>query len=337
MPLELLDLPFDQYQRYRVVQKIASLANLPRDGKILDVGGYPGLITSFLTGYDTTIVDLIDADLPNYVRYDGVRLPFDDNTFDMVCSCDVLEHVPAPQRRAFIEELARVARDYLVITAPFDDEHTRLAERILFDYIKRVLHQRHDTLGEHIDNGLPDLAETLRYLEAGEWHCVSVPSGYIYRWLPMMMVKHQLLSNPDTQEMHTRFDRLYNLEFGDSDYAAPAYRQVLFAARGGGAAASAASVGSMFEAAKEASGTGEHDLFALLAGMQDNALHLNLEKFIGYSSEVLLKQIDELHEQLLGARQRLIDQETHIKNLEAELNRSLGYRVWSATRKLLNR
>ena len=337
MPLDLLDLPFDQYQRYRVVQRIASVLKLPKRGKILDVGGYPGLITSFLTDYDTTIVDLIDADLPDYVRYDGVKLPFDDDSFDMVCSCDVLEHVPAPKRGAFIDELARVARDYMVLTAPFDDEHTRLAEEILFEYIERVLHQRHDTLGEHLDNGLPDLAETVGALEAGEWHCASVPSGYLYRWLPMMMVKHQILSHADTQQMHTRFDRLYNLEFGDRDHVAPAYRQVLFAARGAAATEAVASVKNMFTRVQDDSETGEPDLFGLVARLQDNKLHLDLEKFVGYASEVLLKQIDELHEQLLGARQRLIDQEKHIENLEIELSRKFGYRVWSATRKLLNR
>lgn len=337
MPLELLDLPFDQYQRYRVVQKIAAAVKLPHGAKILDVGGYPGLITRFLTDYDTTIVDLIDADLPDYVRYDGVKLPFDDNSFDMVCSCDVLEHVPAPQRSAFVDELARVARDYMVITAPFDDEHTRLAEEILFEYIERVLHQRHDTLGEHLDNGLPDLAATVGLLEAGQWHCANVPSGYLYRWLPMMMVKHQILSHADTDRLHTHFDRLYNLEFGDRDFAAPSYRKVIFAARGKVATAAVASVKSMFTQAQEVSGTSEPDLFGLVASLQDNDLHLDLEKFVGYASGVLLKQIDELHEQLLGARQRLIDQETHIKNLEVELNRSLGYRIWSATRKLLNR
>lgn len=334
---ELLNLPFDQYQRYRVVQRIVSLLELPRTGKILDVGGYPGLITSFLTDYDTTVVDLIEADLPHYVRYDGDTLPFPDVSFDLACSCDVLEHVVPMRRPKFLSELSRVSRRYLVITAPFHDERTRLSEEILSEYIERVLHMRHEVLLEHLDNGLPDLAATTKLLESEGWACVTVPSGYLYRWLPMMMVKHQFLSYGDTEGLHTRFDRLYNLEFGDRDFVSPSYRQVIFAARGDEGRASVALIAGMFAQVQNASGATEPDLFALVAGLQDNKLHLSLEKFSTYAGEVLLKQIDELHEQLLGARQRLIDQETHIRNLDVELNRKFGYRLWSAMRKLLNR
>ncbi|HEB12130.1 MAG TPA: class I SAM-dependent methyltransferase, partial [Actinobacteria bacterium] len=119
---ELMELPFDQFQRYKTVSEFADSIHREDKGplKILDVGGYPGLITDFLPDDDITIVDVVPGDMPNYHQTKGGKLPFEDASFDLVCSCDTLEHVPAPDRQAFILELARVSKDYLLIPAPFD-------------------------------------------------------------------------------------------------------------------------------------------------------------------------------------------------------------------------
>lgn len=53
------------------------------------------------------------------VLYDGVRLPFEDQSFDTVLSVQVLEHTPEPQR--LLNEMARVLRQdgTLIVSAPF--------------------------------------------------------------------------------------------------------------------------------------------------------------------------------------------------------------------------
>lgn len=48
--------------------------------------------------------------------YDGDRLPFEDDSFDVVTSVDVIEHVP--DYHAFLRELVRVARRAVVVSTP---------------------------------------------------------------------------------------------------------------------------------------------------------------------------------------------------------------------------
>ncbi len=232
---ELLELPFDQFQRYRAVSEFADSIrpNEKSQLKILDVGGYPGLITDFLPDDDITIVDVIPGDMPNYHQYEGDKLPFEDASYDLVCSCDTLEHVPAPDRQAFLSELARVSKDHILITAPFDDPRTCLAEEILFSYVLRVLRTEFTTLKEHIDNGLPNLLQTTGWLKEIGVETSSFPSGYLYHWLPMMVAKHHLMAHADTEELHRRVDKFYNLGFSLNDHRQPSYRHILVGSKSG--------------------------------------------------------------------------------------------------------
>jgi len=48
--------------------------------------------------------------------YDGITLPFEDKTFDIVTSCDVIEHVE--DYRGFLRELLRVTKKGVFISTP---------------------------------------------------------------------------------------------------------------------------------------------------------------------------------------------------------------------------
>jgi len=73
-----------------------ALAELPERGRILEIGAGSGFQSAWLRdlGFEVSAVDVAEGgtDFPVLV-YDGVHLPFDDKSFDVVFSSNVLEHV----------------------------------------------------------------------------------------------------------------------------------------------------------------------------------------------------------------------------------------------------
>lgn len=117
---------------------------LPPVGSLLDIGCGDGLLASRigrqlpslrLTGVDVMVRD--QTHIP--VReFDGIRLPFDDKSFDSVMLVDVLHHTDDPT--ILLREAGRVAREAIVIK-----DHTRngiLAETTL-RFMDRVGNARH--------------------------------------------------------------------------------------------------------------------------------------------------------------------------------------------------
>jgi hypothetical protein len=81
-------------------------------------------------------------------------------------SVDVLEHIARPQRHRHLAELARVAREKIVVCCPLGGEEHEAAERELAAWHERTTGGQHRFLAEHIERGLPT-AEDLSTL-AGE-------------------------------------------------------------------------------------------------------------------------------------------------------------------------
>lgn len=83
--------------------------------KILNIGcGTGGTIKMLEKHGDVTNVDVSDEAIrymkekgyPNVIKVDGIKLPFKDNTFDLVAAFDVLEHIE--QEVGALEEWRRV-------------------------------------------------------------------------------------------------------------------------------------------------------------------------------------------------------------------------------------
>lgn len=233
----LLDYPFDLYQRTRDITEVVELI-AQKTGKeklrILDVGGFRMdaderedlLLREFLPDHDIYSLDMVDSGSPGYIKGDGTLLPFKDDTFDVVVTSDVFEHIPRPLRQRFTENLARVSRGFVLLGAPFYSEKVVLAEEILFEYIRKILHVQQAQLKEHIDNRLPDAAALEEWLEEQTLDYTILESGYLNNWLMMMMVKHYIMTIPGSDNLHKMIDRFYNMNVYESDHREPGYRKL---------------------------------------------------------------------------------------------------------------
>jgi len=109
-------------QRVKVVEKF-----IPDDVEtILDAGCGNGTITNHLYGYDITAADRSEEAL-KYVKHRAVQaeiehLPFADDSFDLVLCSDVLEHLPNDIYEQALSELKRVARKYILILSPNEED-----------------------------------------------------------------------------------------------------------------------------------------------------------------------------------------------------------------------
>jgi len=259
-PDDLLDLPFDQYTRHRIVRVVAECVRGAQGAHalhVLDVGGYPCLTPRFLPADRVRVVDVVNprsdhlawvegdscgTENPGngaagasaaYIRADGSCLPFKPRAFDLVVSLDSLEHVPPDRRPAYVAELARVSRGFVLILAPFAQDETELAERLLAEFVRVVNREEQPQLREHRAFGLPRLDDWTRFAEDHGLPYVTFCSGFVYNWLPMMLLKHYVSSLPDSEALHRAIDRFYNVTLQHSDAKAPGYRQGLLIAAGG--------------------------------------------------------------------------------------------------------
>lgn len=234
---DVLALPFDQYQRYRLVADLVAEVEraAPRGAplRVLDVGGRTALLRSFLPEADITLVDLEASGEPGLVLGDGSRLPFQARSFDVVASFDTLEHVPPQARDAFVAECARVSRGHVYLAGPYAAPEVDEAERLLQAFLKKKLGVEHRYLEEHRRNGLPNreaAAEILRSLGASV-DCFG--QGNLERWLVLMCMEMYMDHDPGLRSIAARFFRFYNRALYPSDHAEPVYRHTLVAALDG--------------------------------------------------------------------------------------------------------
>lgn len=230
MTVDVDALPFDQYQRYRLVADLVEELRGEEPLRILDVGGRTALLRAFLPEDRVALVDLEGSEAQGLVLGDGAALPYRDGAFDVVCAFDTLEHVPPGARDAFVAECARVARRWVILAGPYADPRVDEAEERLVDFLEHKLRTEHRYLAEHRRNGLPDRAATVAGLEAAGGRVACFGHGELSRWLALMCVELYLDHDPMLRPVAPRFFRFYNRALFDSDRGPEVYRHAVVGA-----------------------------------------------------------------------------------------------------------
>lgn len=240
------NVPFDQYQRYRIAAEVASelaASNASRGPlRVLDVGGQffdleigpRRPIAEFLPNCRTVTVDLAESPLRHYVRARGEALPFAQTSFDLVVSVDVLEHVGPALRPALVAELTRVSGRAIVLAAPFRGEYVSQAEDLFARFVERTAGTVQGQLKEHRENGLPDLDATQNLLVDAGWTTYVFPYGNLWRWLLMMIDKHAFPTVGISRAVYREIDERFNRDLFETDREAPCYRHFIVAAKNAG-------------------------------------------------------------------------------------------------------
>jgi hypothetical protein len=301
-----LELPFDQYQRYEVAAALLQGFGLPPGARVLEVGGGPGPLESFLPEYELFVSDIAGEHEGRYLIASGAALPFDDETFDAVVTLDTLEHVPAEFRKAFLAELLRVSGDLVVLSAPFADKDLELAEEALNQFIRARFQGDFPTLDEHAMHGLPELGPTEAALGQSGFTTATLPSGYLPRWLAAMLVHHEMLATgvPYLPRLHA----YYNATVSPLDRREPSYRHVVVSARN----RSSTEVRRVVDGLRSA---GEDDAGRVaLTTMAGTILTHRMNAVT--RNDILGRELDQVRE-LVAAREReLADRDAHVMQLE---------------------
>ena len=136
-------------------------------GSILDVGGSGGSILNFIQHPNLCVLDIDKTALmssdkrTNKIVADGCRIPFKDDSFDVVVSIDSLEHVQVQRRNDYLCELRRVAKKKVLLHLPVksDDGMYKGEEydEIFNKKYKMITGIEDSNTIEHLKYGLPKI------------------------------------------------------------------------------------------------------------------------------------------------------------------------------------
>ncbi|MCB9871434.1 MAG: hypothetical protein H6836_04045 [Planctomycetes bacterium] len=226
---------FDQFSRYAGCAA-ALEGSLAADARVIDVGCGPlRLLGRFLPGRTVTYLDpLLGADQGDDVLAGTIdRIRGGERRWNWALAVDTLEHVPEPQRDAFVDAMLEVASDGIVLAGPFAEDSAAVAVDARVNEIYRAkTGADYPWLEEHITFGLPSIERVRGRLEAAGLHTITVGNGHA-PWLEALLPA--VICYLDRSEHLGLLEGIsaeFNALLHRFDHFEPVYRRILVARRG---------------------------------------------------------------------------------------------------------
>lgn len=200
---------FDQYQRYAVLKAVLEVFFKEKSPVVLDAGGIspgrpgeaPWLPVGEISPGKSYVLDREYVREDGFIQGDAAALPFQDNRLDVVSALDVIEHIPPEKREAVLEELGRVSRDLVVVSAPIAGKEVEEAEAMLYDQVLRLHRTGHAQLEEHRRFGLPKIEKISGIFESSGLTVAGFSYGCLAAWMFFQSLKHAFLFRPESKSI----------------------------------------------------------------------------------------------------------------------------------------
>ena len=208
---------FHQVVRYIYAQWAINGLRTQKSHKILEVGsGAHANLAKYLPDDSITFLDI---DLPKevlkdprFVTGDATNLVYEDGEFDFIVALDVIEHIPVEKRASFIENVNRVAKVGVILSAPHYSAKSPHEDELLKSFYVLCDTEPPVWIDEHVDCTLPSQEEIIKLINAQGITKDKILSFYgVKRELMLKMLIMEAVSS--------KFDKCLNFfDIVNSDY-----------------------------------------------------------------------------------------------------------------------
>ena len=224
--VEITETSFDLYTRYFLIARLADQVRTKTPMRILDVGGTGGLLRSFLKEDEIVVMDTLSSS-PDSILGDITHAPFESQSFDLVISSDVYEHIPSEKRAGAISEMLRLSENFVILGAPFYSPEVAEAEATANNFWLKATGEPHRWLREHIENKLPHENELESLLKKSGYEFYKLRTNNLPTWLMHTLFSFYAQRYQIPQDKIAEVWRFYNENFADlGDFEEPTYRKI---------------------------------------------------------------------------------------------------------------
>lgn len=151
---------------------------------VLEVGIGNRTVTDYLKkmGFEVKTCD-INKNLNPDIIADIKDLPLEENSFDTILACQVLEHIPFSDLEKALSELKRVARRNVIISIPYTHYYLEGMFKIVFPFFERQF---------RLSIKLPFLKKKIENREEHYWEMGT--SGYSKKMIKNLIKKYFKIS-----------------------------------------------------------------------------------------------------------------------------------------------